>query len=171
MAKKPKDTSVLVEGGLPGRASPAMHYKPEQIERIMADVFRRMGDGEELLRIVQDEGMPPASTLYRWMEGDSSLLARYQRAREALAEHIDLEIRDLIDATSPDNFNATKTKINALQWRAARLNPRRYGDRIQADVSGEMQVQTTVLDATSLEPAQREALRLALSAAARRDDR
>jgi hypothetical protein len=167
MAKSGNGTKKIA----PGHASTATHYKPHEIERIMASVFERMGNGEELLRIIQDVGMPPASTLHRWMDGDSSLLARYQRARESLAEHIDLEIRDLIDQTTPENFNATKTKMNALQWRAARLNPKRYGDRIQADVSGDLQVQTTVLDATRLEPDQREALRLALSAATRQEGR
>ena len=38
------------------------------------------------------------------------------------------------------NPNAARVAIDALKWTAARMMPRRYGDRIQADLAGDITV-------------------------------
>lgn len=141
----------------------ARQWSDEEIHAIVAEVCRRMGNGEELIRILRSsDDLPSPDAFYTWLDAFPGLDRSYRRAREDLADHIDAEIADLARDVTAENYNATRVAIDALKWRAARLNPKRYGDRMQTDIDAQVTVNTTVLDATALHPDQRDALRAAL---------
>ena len=117
----------------------------EEKARIICD---RLADGESLRSICRDEGMPVLQTVYGWMHTRPSFVEQYLRAREEQAEtHADI-IVDLSDAT-PETLPVydrdgnvielkldsawvqwMRQRIEARKWVAAKLRPKRYGDRV-----------------------------------------
>ena len=108
----------------------------------------RLGSGESLKAICQDDDMPSQSVVYLWLNRHPEFLEMYTRAREEQAEtHADeivsiadetpktKEIRDkdgnVIDITLDSSFIAwQKQRIEARKWNAAKQRPKKYGDRV-----------------------------------------
>ena len=138
-------------------------------EKTADEIVQRMIEGESLTAICKDEKMPPRVTVYAWFDKHPDFYARCARAREALADYLDDQIEELARCATKDNIEQIKLQVSTKQWRAMKMAPRMYGDRTRTEVTGAnggpIQTQATVVDATQLEPAQREALKLALLAA------
>lgn len=138
-------------------------------EKTADEIVQRMIEGESLTAICKDEKMPPRVTVYAWFDKHPDFYARCARAREALADYLVDEIDELARSATKDNIEQIKIQVSTKQWRAMKMAPRMYGDRSRTEVTGAnggpIQTQATVVDATQLEPAQREALKLALLAA------
>lgn len=117
-------------------------YDPEIAEMI----FERLENGEALIAICRDEGMPSVRTALRWAAENESFGTEYARAREAQAEHMDGKILDAAETASDDPQGA-RVKIDAYKWRAAKLSPKRYGELIKhgnadgsnIDLAGQLQ--------------------------------
>lgn len=138
-------------------------------EKTADEIVQRMIEGESLTAICKDEKMPPRVTVYAWFDKHPDFYARCARAREALADYLVDEIDELAKTATKENIEQIKIQVSTKQWRAMKMAPRMYGDRTRTEVTGAnggpIQTQATVVDATQLEPAQREALKLALLAA------
>ena len=138
-------------------------------EKTADEIVQRMIEGESLTAICKDEKMPPRVTVYAWFDKHPDFYARCARAREALADYLVDEIDELARSATKDNIEQIKIQVSTKQWRAMKMAPRMYGERSRTEVTGAnggpIQTQATVVDATQLEPAQREALKLALLAA------
>jgi len=138
-------------------------------EKTADEIVQRMIEGESLTAICRDEKMPPRVTVYAWFDKHPDFYARCARAREALADYLVDQIEELARTATKDNIEQIKLQVSTKQWRAMKMAPRMYGDRTRTEVTGAnggpIQTQATVVDATQLEPAQREALKLALLAA------
>ena len=138
-------------------------------EKTADEIVQRMIEGESLTAICKDEKMPPRVTVYAWFDKHPDFYARCARAREALADYLVDQIEELARCATKDNIEQIKLQVSTKQWRAMKMAPRMYGDRTRTEVTGAnggpIQTQATVVDATQLEPAQREALKLALLAA------
>jgi hypothetical protein len=107
-------------------------YTPE----LAAEICARLESGESLRRICEDESMPCRSTVLRWMERDDDFATKCARAREDQAEYMDDLILDTAKSCTPENFQVARVQISAYQWRAAKLKPKKYGDKIAQEVSG-----------------------------------
>lgn len=138
-------------------------------EEIATKIVNRMIEGENLTQICRDPAMPPRVTVYAWFDKYPEFYARCARAREALADYLVDEIEDLASKATAKNIDQLKLQISTKQWRAMKIAPRIYSDRSRTEVSGAdggpIKVQAEVIDANTLEPAQREALKQALLAA------
>jgi hypothetical protein len=108
----------------------------------------RLAGGESLRSITEDPTMPSRQTIYSWMNARPSFLDQYVRAREEQAESMADEIVAIADET-PDTapvfdkdgnqlaikldssyIQWQKNRIDARKWTAAKLRPKKYGDRI-----------------------------------------
>lgn len=69
-------------------------------------------------------------------EQNRGFAAKYARAREAQADLMDEKILAIADNCTPETAQADRVKIGAYQWRASKLKPKVYGDRIQQELSG-----------------------------------
>ncbi len=93
------------------------------------------------------ESAPHARTFWKWMENDEDLGQRYARAKasqlEVLADQlVDLADTDRIckkitekaDGTTEtvtlDQVERTKVQIDTRKWLLAKLNPKKYGERM-----------------------------------------
>lgn len=93
-------------------------------------ICERIADGDSLRSICNDEGMPNRTTVLRWLEANPEFAAIHARAREAQADVMDDKIMSTADACTSEDANAARVKIDAYKWRAARLAPKKYGDRM-----------------------------------------
>lgn len=60
---------------------------------------------------------------------------QYARAREAAADLFEADIITAAMAVTPETAAADRVQIEALKWVAGRRAPKKYGDRIQQDVT------------------------------------
>jgi len=117
-------------------------------QEIANQVCHRLAGGESLRSITEDPTMPSRQTIYTWMNARPSFLDQYVRAREEQAESMADEIVAIADET-PDTapvfdkdgnqlaikldssyIQWQKNRIDARKWTAAKLRPKKYGDRI-----------------------------------------
>lgn len=140
-ARKPKGTA---------------HAAHKYTKEIHNEVCWRIAQGETLTAICEPKHMPDASAVSRWaMEGakiecrDKSLILfaqDYRRARDLQAILFADRVQDIADQTSNDlthdgrpNTAAVqrdKLRIDAMKWRASKLAPHLYGERIGVEHSG-----------------------------------
>lgn len=116
------------------------------------EILDRMAEGESLRGICRDEGMPARSTVIRWMMADQSFAARCARAREEQADLMDDLILETANNCGPRTAKSDRVKISAYQWRAAKLKPKRYGDRVE--ITGSMAHTVAVAAPVTLEESQ-----------------
>lgn len=118
--------------------------RPSEFTQAISDeICERLADGESLRRICMDEHMPSKATVFRWLVTFPAFQDLYTRAREEQAEtHAD-DITDISDEPPPlDQFGkvdagavaAARLRIETRKWVAAKLKPRKYGERIQQEV-------------------------------------
>lgn len=128
-----------------------------------------MVDGKDMQEICKMDEMPSRATVLRWQNQYPEFDAQCVRAREALAEFELQKLKELADNCTEKNVNSTRVKLNHFQWRVMKIAPRVYGERTRTEVSGAdggpIKMQAEVIDASTLGPDQREALKQALLAA------
>lgn len=106
-------------------------------------ICSRLAVGESLNRICKDADMPAMSTVFGWLSKYPEFLEKYTRAREAQAEtHADriIEIADDADIDA----NHKRIMVDARKWVASKLKPKRYGDKLDLDHSGNVGLTVTV---------------------------
>lgn len=79
--------------------------------------------------------MPSRSTLVSWLALHPEFRTKYQLARESQADLMDDKILETADNCTEADYQSSRVKINAYQWRASRLKPKQYGDRINLDTN------------------------------------
>lgn len=79
-------------------------------------------------------------TFYEWIK-DSEMLNKYTRAREQQADFLADEIVSISNGEDKDatpfvgkNFiDRDRLKVEARKWVAAKLKPKKYGDKVEVD--------------------------------------
>lgn len=139
-------------------------YTPEIAERI----FVEMANGKDMVEICMADDMPDRTTVYRWTLQHPEFAALCARAREALADYEFYRAKKLADDCTEENVNSARIKLNHLQWRIMKVSPRTYGDKTQTELTGAnggpIKVETSVLDVSTLDVEELEALEKALAA-------
>jgi hypothetical protein len=74
--------------------------------------------------------MPNRRTVLRWWEKDPDFATKCARARVLQADLMDDMIIDLINSVTPESASADRVKLAALTWRASKLAPKKYGDKL-----------------------------------------
>jgi hypothetical protein len=106
-------------------------------------ICERIAGDESVRAILRDLGVN-RSTLYRLADSDADFGTKYARAMQDRADAIhesmsELEESVLTNETKPD---AARVVLWSRQWRAAKLNPKRYGDKLEH--SGQVGVAVTL---------------------------
>jgi hypothetical protein len=109
-----------------------------------------MGEGESLRSICRDDAMPALSTVFRWLAADKDFQEQYARAMDARATLLAEEILEIADdgrndtykdedgneATNHDVIARSRLRVDSRKWLAARMSPRKYGDKVSQEISG-----------------------------------
>jgi len=119
-------------------------------EKIKVFVCDQLRDSSRGLRNLCDEinGMPDRSTIHDWLSKDSEFSDLYARARVEQAEFMAEEILEIADDGRNDfmedddgfrimgeNIQRSKVRIDARKWLMGKLKPRKYGDRLDVNVT------------------------------------
>jgi hypothetical protein len=123
-------------------------YTPELADEICEQLM----EGKSLVKACLPDSMPSRSTVLRWQNSNADFEAKCARARLMQADLMDDKILDLVDACDEHNYQSTRVKLAGLQWRAAKLSPKKYGDKtLHTGEDGEGPIQFTVTRAGSKE--------------------
>lgn len=121
-----------------------MAYSDEQKKEILEFICDELIEGKSLRRICLDnKDMPNAATIFRWMADEESEYATIiARARNVQADALFDDMSDLINRMIDEGLDPTavKTAIWAKQWQAGKLKPKKYGDKIDLNHSGGIQI-------------------------------
>ena len=113
-----------------------MTGRPSSYNEAVADeICQRIAEGEGLRAICRDERMPGRRTVLDWLDDDrkGAFRTKYARAREAQADFWDEEMHNEAQAAGPDTVHVARLRIDTMKWRASKLAPKKYGDRIEVE--------------------------------------
>lgn len=139
-------------------------YTYEEIEAMFEEICKLVTEGDHLNSILKYSGMPSYHTFYNWIDYErldepteqqiNDCKRRFQiyaRAREARSELIFNEILDIADDSSRDTkvledgkevvdhevVQRSRLRIDARKWVLAKMQPKKYGDKIDVTSDGE----------------------------------
>lgn len=120
-------------------------YTPE----IAQQICDHLSEGLSLRSFCSHDGAPSKTTVMRWLRAHAEFRDQYARAREDQAEaHADeiVEIADdgtndyvqktnkdgsTFEAFDAEHVQRSKLRIDARKWAAAKLAPKKYGDKTE----------------------------------------
>jgi hypothetical protein len=93
--------------------------------------------GKSMREVCRMDGMPDHGTVIRWMRDDAALATRYARARMAQADVLFDRMEAVEEAVSAGTMDshAARVVLDSMRWRASKLAPKVYGDRLDVQVS------------------------------------
>lgn len=114
----------------------------------------RLAEGESLRSICRDDVMPDKATVLRWIARHDVFRDQYAKAKLEGAEALAEEIFDIADDASNDwmerigeedqpvgwqlngeHVRRSQMRIDVRKWYLSKIMPKKYGDRIQQDVT------------------------------------
>jgi hypothetical protein len=136
--------------------------RPTDYTAELADfICECIANGESLRGICSTDDMPNRATVFRWLGAHEEFRDQYARAREAQADAIADEVLHIADeplvgkitvdkqqsvgrgehahlepcteTTTKDGVERSRLMIDARKWFAGKLNPKKYGPKIQHD--------------------------------------
>jgi hypothetical protein len=114
-----------------------MAYATDEVAEIQEKVITEIQTGRSLRQVCGDEGMPNFRTVQRWIVSDGSFAVRYARARTAQADTLFDRMEAVEEAVSAGTMDshAARVVLDSMRWRASKLAPKVYGDRLDVQVS------------------------------------
>jgi len=94
--------------------------------------------------ICKGDDMPSTVTVYAWLKNNKEFLNKYARAREEQADLLADEIIEIADNQQDDiiegkvnheNINRSRLRVDARKWKASKLAPKKYGEKIQQEIT------------------------------------
>lgn len=109
------------------------------------EIVNRIAEGEPLKSIVNDDRMPTRQSIWREESRDPEFAKELKMARQIAADIFAEEMMEIADNATEDyrpdgsiNYELvarSKMRIDQRRWMAARLDPMRYGDKVQTDIT------------------------------------
>lgn len=113
-------------------------------------ICERLASGLSLRAICRHKAMPSKSTVFKWLGENATFADQYARAREAQADlYVDemVSIADTpkvgqktkrtadgkVETTSFDMTEHRRLQIETRKWVAARMRPKKYGDKLDVE--------------------------------------
>jgi hypothetical protein len=137
--------------------------RPSSFNQAIADALcERLASGLSLREICRNKGMPHKATVFRWLAHNSEFSDQYARAREAQADlYVDemVAIADKpkigqktkrtsdgkVETTTFDMTEHRRLQIETRKWVAARMRPKKYGDKLDVDQKTTVEAGDSVL--------------------------
>lgn len=96
------------------------------------------GLGKILAAGIGGNALPAYSTIDKWLTEDAALSERYARAKASQADVLADEIVGLADDCT--DHNKCRLQIDARKWVAAKLKPKKYGDKVDLNHGGSVEI-------------------------------
>ena len=132
-------------------------YSEEQKKEIIESIFLNIEDGISTRKAIVNNNIS-SSTFFRWMDDNEELSKQYARACELRAEALLDEMLDIVDDSSQDKtiddlddeikiektnheaIQRSRLRYDARKWLISKLNPKKYGDKIEVDQNTNMTI-------------------------------
>ena len=134
-AKKPDSKPVTLDNGQwhHNRKRPSIYE-----DGILQRVCDGLTEGLSIKQTCEPMDMPRWQEVYLEMQKDETIRTAIAHAREAQQEFIADDIVEMADLATAEDHNVVKLRIWARQWRAAKLAPKKYGEKQVLDVNVDM---------------------------------
>lgn len=143
---------MATEKGKAGRPS---DYMPE----VADDICALLASGESLRKVCERPGMPNKATVFRWLAQHEEFRDQYAKATETRADAIFEGMFDIADSVTEEAAAVAKARlrIDTRKWALARMNPKKYGDKVSQEIDhkssdGTMTPQPTIIQLLPVEP-------------------
>lgn len=119
-------------------------YTDQLATRICAE----LAVGKSLRTILKEDDMPSMSTVFNWLADKTKpeFLEQYARAKEEAADALADDIQDISDKVLQKVYDPASARVamDGKKWIAAKLKPKRYGDKLDLDanISGNITINT-----------------------------
>lgn len=112
---------------------------PELLEAFLERVMK----GESVKSICDGKDMPSRETVYKWMRDDEEFADKYARAKEVCSHLYQEEIIEIADRPKKtrNDVEADKLRADVRKWVASKLNPKKYGDKIDVNQTGNLKIE------------------------------
>ena len=135
-----------------------MTGRPTIFSEELADrILERIADGDGLRRICAADDMPARSTVFKWLAERPEFSDRYAHARDAQADALFEDMLDIADDSSHDVklvgsegeerevcdtefVQRARLRVETRKWMASKLAPKRYGEKLEVDHKGGMNI-------------------------------
>jgi len=127
------------------RRSAATAGKPSQPEPTPSERLDALGvdwlcdqivEGKSLTAIAKEQGMHHA-TLLRWVAAEDERQRLVREARIASAQAFDeMALQGILKAKTKIAIAVAKEAAHHLRWRASKINPADYGEKVQTELTG-----------------------------------
>lgn len=112
--------------------------RPTDYSEELADMIcEGIMEGRSLRSICGDKGMPDRSTVHRWLSAHDGFATKYARARDIQADLLFEDMQDVADEGNPEDVQRARLRVMTMQWRASKLAPKKYGDKVALTGGGE----------------------------------
>lgn len=125
-------------------------------------IIQRICEGESLRSILlyaNREVLPTMAVFLKWVSEDQELEKQYARAMSIRSEAMFDEIIEISDESNADidftedgkmrivgeAVQRSRLKIDARKWALSKMNPKKYGDKVDITTDGE-KVSTTIIN-------------------------
>ncbi|MTH65061.1 hypothetical protein [Paracoccus shanxieyensis] len=108
-----------------------------------AAICEAIAEGKSLVQTLKAKGMPGYTAVMNWLREDEDFAASYARAREAQADADADKISFIASEVAAGNMDpqAARVAIDALKWTAGKRQPKKYGDKLDMNISGKVEVE------------------------------
>ncbi len=131
-----------------------MAYSLDEKEKIFESIFSTIENGKSL-RFALSQIPLSANLFYQWIASDEAKMKQYAYVTNVRTE-LKFESIEQDYCEEPQRDAETgridsawvqlqRLKIDAKKWELSKLNPKKYGDKIQQEHSGEVKTTATVI--------------------------
>lgn len=103
------------------------------------EICELVADGHSINKISKMPDMPARSTILKWFRDVPGFSDMYMRAKEigfeVLADEI-IDIADAVENIDKDECRRHQLMIETRKWLLAKLQPRKYGERVTQEIVG-----------------------------------
>lgn len=144
-----------------GKNKPSIVYS----DKLLAVILDRVASGESLCTICDADDMPSRKSFFQWVKDNPEIQAQYEFAIQMRADKFAEDIIQISDdgtrdtytdengneRTNQDVIARSRLRVDARKWLASKMAPKKYGDRVEADVkhSGAVEIKNitrTIID-------------------------
>lgn len=123
-------------------------------EEVVTEICSRIMQGKAMKEITRCDDMPPNWQIYEWLAKYPDFADRYARACEIRADMIFDDILDIADDNqhdmivdqdgnerlNTDHVQRAKLRIDARKWALSKMQPKKYGDKLDLNHGGNLTV-------------------------------
>lgn len=114
-----------------------MAYATDEVAEIQEKLIAEIQTGRSLRQVCTDDGMPHFTTVLRWCSADGRFASKYAQARTAQADTLFDRMEAVEEAVTAGTMDshAARVVLDSMRWRASKLAPKVYGDRLDVSVT------------------------------------